>query len=159
MAADTKTVRSLMRIMYEVNHAWKWPSVVPKEDYLAMAQLNSSLKSNTCQLTVSVLQLNEMGQWANFHNHSTTLLTPYIPTGQLSPLKTHSLIQPSGSFGDVLDSSVNRTASMFVIMHFHDHCMGKPLLLGVREGILIMLLIEAILPTVRLLVVLPYLAA
>ena len=35
---------------------------------------------------------------------------------------------------------------MFVIMHFHDHSMQKSLFLGVREGILIKLLIKATIP-------------
>ena len=63
-----------------------------------------------------------------------------IPADQLSPLKIHPFVKPSNS----LDSSVRRTAFMFVIMHFYDHSMHKSLLAGVREGILIILFIEAI---------------
>ena len=37
----------------------KYVSVVSREDYLAMAQLNSSGMSNTCRRTVSVLQVHE----------------------------------------------------------------------------------------------------
>ena len=64
----------------------------------------------------------------------------------LSPRKTHSLVEQSVKFGDALDSSVKRTVFMFVIMHFHDHSMQKFLFLGVRECILIKLLIEATIP-------------
>ena len=67
-----------------------------------------------------------------------------IPTEQLSPLKIHPFVKPSGSFGNALDSSERRTAFMFVIMHFHDHSMHKSLFPGVRRGILIILFIEAI---------------
>ena len=42
---------------------------------------------------------------------------------------------------------------MFVVVHFHDHSMKRSLFLGVREGILIKLLIEATIPMVRLRVV------
>ena len=60
--------------------------------------------------------------------------------------KTHSLVEQSVKFGDALDSSAKRTVFMFVIMHFHDHSMQKFLFLGVRECILIKLLIEATIP-------------
>ena len=69
----------------------------------------------------------------------------------ISPLKTHPLVKPS--FGDALDSSVKRTVFMFVIMHSHDHSKQKSFFLGVREGILIKLLIEATIPMVWLRVV------
>ena len=42
---------------------------------------------------------------------------------------------------------------MFVIMHFHDHSMHKSLFPGAREGILIILFIEAIIAMERLRVV------
>ena len=76
-----------------------------------------------------------------------------IPTEQLSPLKIHLFVKPSGSFGNALDSSVRGTAFMFVIMHFHDHSMHKSLFPGAREGILIILFIEAIIAMEWLLVV------
>ena len=50
-------------------------------------------------------------------------------------------------------SSVNRKIFMFAAIHFFDHSMHRPLGLCVREGILIILLIEGIIPFVRLRVV------
>ena len=67
-----------------------------------------------------------------------------IPTEQLSLLKIHPFVKPSGSFGNAFDLSERRTAFMFVIMHFHDHSMHKSLFPGVRNGILIILFIKAI---------------
>ena len=51
-----------------------------------MTQLNSSAKANTCQRTVSVLQVNEWVRWAHFqssdsnHDRSNTMLTRYYDT-------------------------------------------------------------------------------
>ena len=42
---------------------------------------------------------------------------------------------------------------MTTTMHFCDHSMHKPLSLGVRQGFLIVLLIEAIIPMARLRVI------
>ena len=44
--------------------------------------------------------------------------------------------------------SVKRTVFMTTAMHFRDRSMHKPLCLGVREGFLVILLIEAINPMV-----------
>ena len=125
-----------------------------------MAQLNPSGTSSTCQRTVSVLQVHARMRPASlFPIIPPQIITieplcwRRIPIAQLSPLKAHPLVKPSGSFGDALDSSVKRTVFMLVIMHFHDHSMHKSLFLGVREGILVILLIEAIIAMVWLRVV------
>ena len=70
--------------------------------------------------------------------------------GKLLLSKTDPLGQPSGSFGDALDSSVKKEVFTFVIMHFHNQSIRKTLFLGVREGILITLLIEPILLMIQL---------
>ena len=72
-----------------------------------------------------------------------------IQLGQLSPLKTHPLAQPSGPSSDALDSSVNRTNFMSVFIYFLDHSIRKRLFLGVKEGLLIIVLIKPSFPRIR----------
>ena len=58
-----KTVFFTDSIMHEDDQARRRSSsVVPREDYPAMAQLISSGTSNTCHRTVSVLQVHERGR-------------------------------------------------------------------------------------------------
>ena len=134
-------------------------SVVPREDFLAMAQLISSGMSSTCPADSFSSSGRQKRPVTSFRIIPPQIITTEplclrrIPIGQLSPLKTHPLLKASGSFGDALDSSVKRTAFMFVIMHFHDHSMHKSLFTGVRVGILIILLTEAIVAMVSLRVI------
>ncbi len=74
--------------------------------------------------------------------------------GQLSQLETHPLAQPSRPTSDALDSPVKRTSFMSDFMYFLDLSMRKHLCLGIREGLLIILL--TILPRMRLRVVFCY---
>ena len=76
----------------------------------------------------------------------STKLKKYIAL--LSPLNLYLLFKRSGSFGDSLDYSVQRKVFMFIIMHFHDHSKCSSFFLGGREGILIILLVEVIIPKV-----------
>ena len=84
----------------EDNHARRLSSsVVPREDYLAMAQLNSPCR-------------NEQYLSADSFSSSST---------RKRPMSSFRI----GSFGDALNSSEKKTVFMFVIMHFHDHSTRK----------------------------------
>ena len=67
MAVVMKTVLFTDGIIHEDDHVRRWSSsAVPRDDYHAMPQLISSGTSNTRQRAVSVLQVQERGQWARF---------------------------------------------------------------------------------------------
>ena len=103
MAEVIKTV-----LLSDRDHARRWSSVVPREDWETMAQLYFSGTSSTCQLTFSVFQVREGGYWPHFqlfhqnHNRWTTLFALY----------SHSTIitveNPSFNKGGSLQFLVNR---------------------------------------------------